>query len=77
MDEFPCRTKSISETDYSIIVYSVPENEKVASISYFFSEEQAQTYIDRMPKTDNRRFEIVSRTYTREVCIECGKDENW
>lgn len=78
MGEFPCRTKTISGVDYIIKCYSASDNSLRSSCSGGFTEESANAHVNRMKEKlgDKYRWEIVTHSWTKEVCIECGK-EDW
>lgn len=78
MAEFPCRTKTVSGTEYFVKMYDGAGDLRMTASNYE-SEEAAQRYIDRMrgrlgEKYKDWRFEIKSNSWTQEVCIECGNE---
>ena len=75
-EEFPCRTKINSGTNYHVAVWTKGNETMSGSpsgLTSFDTEEEAQRYIDSLGDLIGK-YTITPNNWTEEVCIECGKE---
>ncbi len=71
MSEFQCRTKPINGTTYMVFCYQ--QDGKLSARMTLNSLESAESMIEKM-NSINVRAELVTKPWTKEVCIECGEE---
>jgi hypothetical protein len=73
-EEFPCRTKTISGTNYHVTIWrGKKKTGKPSGLTSFSTEEKAKNFCEGL--SGHPYYEITPNHWTEEVCIECGKKE--
>lgn len=72
--EFPCRTKTISGTNYIVSIYTL-ENKKLVGSTCCFTEDQANNMVERYTQNSKYYCEIVPSHWAKDICIECGQEQ--
>lgn len=72
MAEYPCRTKTISGTSYSILV--LRDGKPRGYASGYDSIEAAERLAEKFRAIPGIETKIEETHWTKEVCIECGEE---
>jgi hypothetical protein len=74
VEEFPCRTKTLSGTSFRIEMYRVSDGVRSGSTSVE-SEKEKDSFIKAMEDSSPNKytFKVTPYLWSEEVCIECGQ----
>jgi hypothetical protein len=75
-EEFPCRTKTIGGTRYTVHIWrGKTKRGKPSGMTSFDTEKQAKSFCEGL--AHHPYYEITPYHWSQKICIECGQESDY